>query len=246
MKLVLLGTGGYYVNELRHTACLVLPEIGVVLDAGSGMFRLGDYRATDGLDIFLTHAHLDHIVGLTYLLDVLPEDVQRNTIVHGEAEKLAAIREHLFSEPIFPLMPAFCMQPLTPEVALAGGGKLTHFPLAHPGGSVGYRLDWSDRSLAYVTDTRATADAAYIDHIRGVNVLVHEAYFGDAMSEKAELTGHSCLSTVAQLAAAADVGMLVLVHVDPRLKQDSDFDLKAAQQIFPNTLLGVDRMEIEF
>ncbi len=246
MKLVLLGTGGYYANELRHTACLVLPEIGVVLDAGSGMFRLGEYRATDRLDVFLTHAHLDHVVGLTYLLDVLPEDVQRRTIVHGEAEKLEAIRTHLFSQPIFPLMPAFRMQPLANEVSIGGGGKLVHFPLAHPGGSVGYRLDWSDRSLAYVTDTRATADAAYLEHIRGVNVLVHEAYFGDSMDEKAELTGHSCLSTVAQLAAAADVGMLVLVHVDPRLKDDGDFDLTAAQKIFPNTLLGVDRMEIEF
>jgi ribonuclease Z len=246
MKLVLLGTGGYYANDQRHTACLVLPEIGVVLDAGSGMFRLGEYRATDRLDVFLTHAHLDHIVGLTYLLDVLPEDVQRRTIVHGEAEKLAAIRAHLFSEPIFPLMPAFRMQPLEGEVGLAGGGQLTHFPLTHPGGSVGYRLDWPDRSLAYVTDTRATPDASYLEHIRGANVLVHEAYFGDAMDAKAELTGHSCLGTVAQLAAAADVGMLVLVHVDPRLKQDSDFDLTAAQKIFPNTLLGVDRMEIEF
>jgi ribonuclease Z len=246
MKLILLGTGGYYANELRHTACLVLPEIGVVLDAGSGMFRLGEYRATERLDVFLTHAHLDHVVGLTYLLDVLPAEVQRQTVVHGEAEKLDAIRTHLFSQPLFPLMPAFRLQPLAGDVALEGGGKLTHFPLTHPGGSVGYRLDWPARSLAYVTDTQATADATYIERIRGVNVLVHEAYFGDEMGAKAELTGHSCVSTVAQVAAEAEVGLLVLVHVDPRLKQNADFDLPAAQRIFPSTMLGVDRMEIEF
>lgn len=246
MKLILLGTGGYYANEQRHTACLLLPEIGVVFDAGSGMFRLGEYRVTDRLDVFLTHCHLDHVIGLTYLLDVLPEEVQRQTIVHGDAAKLEAIRTHLFSEPIFPVMPAFRCEPLAGDCTVGDSGKLTHFPLAHPGGALGYRIDWPDRSFAYVTDTTATPDAAYLEKIRGVNVLVHEAYFGDAMNAKAELTGHSCLSTVAQLAAAAEVGLLVLVHVDPRLQQDADFDLKAAQKIFPSTLLGVDRMEIEF
>ena len=75
MKLVLLGTGGYYANDRRHTACLMLPEVGVVLDAGSGMFRIRDYLATDRLDIFLTHAHLDHVIGLTYLIDVLSPEV---------------------------------------------------------------------------------------------------------------------------------------------------------------------------
>ncbi len=246
MKLVLLGTGGYYANELRHTACLMLPEVGVMLDAGSGMFRVADYLATDRLDIFLTHAHLDHVLGLTYLLNVVTKEVQARTTVHGEAPKLAAIRTHLFAEPLFPVKPAFQMQPLMGEVALAGGGKLTHFPLAHPGGSIGFRLDWPGSSLAYVTDTRAAADAAYIEHIRGVNLLVHEANFDDEAGEMAEITGHSCLSDVAKVAAAADVGLLVLVHVDPQLKQDSALDLRPAQQIFQNTLLGTDRMEIEF
>lgn len=65
MKLVLLGTTGYHPNRRRHTACMFLPEVGVVLDAGTGMFRVRDHLATSHLDIFLTHAHLDHVVGLT-------------------------------------------------------------------------------------------------------------------------------------------------------------------------------------
>ena len=246
MKLVLLGTGGYYANDTRHTACLMLPEPGVVLDAGSGMFRVADYLATDRLDVFLTHAHLDHVIGLTYLLGVLPQVVQERTIVHGEQAKLDAVRTHLFSESLFPVMPAFRMQPLPGEAPLAGGGRLTHFPLVHPGGSVGYRLDWPGSSLAYVTDTTAAADAAYVEQIRGVNVLVHEAYFASEADEMAEVTGHSCLRDVAQVAANAEVGLLVLVHVNPQLERDADLDLRTAQQVFPNTLLGTDRMEIEF
>ena len=97
-----------------------------------------------------------------------------------------------------------------------------------------------------MTDTRAAADAAYIECIRGASVLVHEAYFADAADGMAEVTGHSCLGDVARLAAAAEVGLLVLVHIDPRLQQDADLDLRSAKQIFPDTLLGTDRMEIQF
>jgi len=246
VKLVLLGTGGYYTNDRRHTACLMLPEAGVVLDAGTGIFRLRDYLATDRLDIFLTHAHLDHVIGLTYLMDLLPPDVLARTTVHAEPAKIAAVREHLFAEPVFPVAPPFALQPLAREVALADGGTLRYFRLAHPGGSVGFRLDWPSGSMAYVTDTTAGASAPYLDDIRGVDVLVHEAYFGDEDPHLAEITGHSRLPDVARLAAAADVGVLIMVHVNPQLADDNDFDCDAARKMFANTHLGSDQMELEF
>jgi ribonuclease Z len=252
MKLVLLGTGGYYCNDRRHTACLMLPEAGIVLDAGSALFRVRDYLATDQLSIFLTHAHLDHVVGLTYLLDVLSPAVLAATTVYGEPDKLATIRDHLFAAGLFPIMPPFRLAPIDHACPLARGGKLTHFPLKHPGGSIGFRLDWPPaaqaprHSLAYVTDTTADADADYIDEIRGVDLLVHEAFLetdGDGMSET---IGHSCVENVAKVAARAGVGRLVLVHMSPRLLYDADFDLAAAQRIFPATQLGHDKLELEF
>lgn len=246
MKLVLLGTGGYYANDLRHTACYMLPEIGVVLDAGSAMYRVANHLATERLDIFLSHAHLDHVQGLTQLLGILPESVQQQSIVYGDPQKLDAIRTHLFSRELFPVKPAFQLLPLPDTVPLAGGGTLRHFPLTHPGGSIGYRLDWPGTSLAYVTDTIARDDAPYIESIRGVNLLMHEANFGDGSEEMAERTGHSCLSDVARVAAAAEVGLLVIVHVDPSFTDDAQIDVAAAKSIFPNTILGTDRMEIEF
>ncbi|MEX2316347.1 MAG: MBL fold metallo-hydrolase [Pirellulales bacterium] len=246
MKLILLGTGGYYPTSQRHTACLLLPEIGVVLDAGSGMCRLGEYLATEQLDIFLTHAHLDHVLGLTYLVNVVPADVVRQSTVHGDAAKLAAVREHLFDEAIFPVEPPFRFAALDASFTLAGGGSLTHFPLAHPGGSIGFRLDWPGHSLAYVTDTTADAQADYVERIRGVDLLVHECYFADNDGELPAITGHSWLLPVAEVAAAAEVGRLVLVHIGPHYGSDDAFDLAAARRIFNNTQLGVDRCEFEF
>lgn len=246
MKLLLLGTIGYHPNDRRHTACLMLPELGVVFDAGSAMYRVSDYLKTDTLDIYLTHAHLDHVVGLTYMFDVIGKRAMQHVIVHGEQEKLDAVREHLFSEFLFPVTPPFAMKPLASKAKLADGAVLTHFPLRHPGGSVGYRVDWPDRSLAYVTDTMATPDVDYIEKIRGVDLLIHECFFFDDMPERAELTGHSCLLPVAQVAAAAGVGRVVLVHINPLLIDDAQTQLDEARRIFPNIEIGTDRMEIDF
>jgi ribonuclease Z len=246
MKLVLLGTGGYFPTTRRHTACFMLPEIGVVLDAGSGMCRIGSHLQTDRLDIFLTHVHLDHIAGLTYLINLAPKNVLRQSVVHGDAAKLAAIREHLFAEPIFPVPPPFQFEPLHGTCALPNGGTLTSFQLEHPGGSLGFRLDWPGRSLAYVTDTTATAGAAYVEKIRGVDLLLHEAYFADDAKDLPAITGHSSLMRVAEVAAAAEVGRLVLVHLNPIEDNDEAYDLDSARRIFPNMQIGTDCMEIEF
>jgi ribonuclease Z len=246
MKLILLGTGGYFPTSRRHTACLMLPEIGVVLDAGSGMCRIGKYLQTEQLEVFLSHAHLDHITGLTYLVNLIPANVLSRTTVHGNAEKLAAVREHLFAEPIFPVAPPFRFAPIVGSCALPDGGTLRCFPLIHPGGSLGFRLDWPGHSMAYVTDTTADIGADYLANIRGVDLLVHEAYFAADVNNIPARTGHSSLIQVAEVAAAADVRQLVIVHIDPQIQDDSAFDLAAAREIFARTEIGVDGMELQF
>lgn len=247
MKLMLLGTTGYHANDRRQTACLMLPASGLVFDAGTGFYRVTKHLQTETLDVFLSHVHLDHCQGLTYLWDVRAEAPQLGRVTaYAEPDKLTAIRQHLLAELMFPAMPPLELQTLPAEFTLQDGGRLTHFPLRHPGGSVGFRIDWPDRSLAYVTDTTAHVDAEYVEKIRGVDLLIHESYFIDDCPEQAELTGHSCLSDVVAVAAKAKVGRLVLVHVNPLIADDATIDLTAARRVFPKTELGVDGMAIDF
>jgi ribonuclease BN (tRNA processing enzyme) len=246
MKLLLLGTAGYHPNERRQTTCLMLPEAGIVLDAGTGLFRVREHLATPTLDILLSHAHLDHVAGLTFLLDVLYEKHLSRVTVHGDGEKLAAIERHLFSPEIFPVAPPYKTRAVGPPLVLDCGARVSHFPLVHPGGSLGYRLDWPGRSLAFVTDTTAAGEnSPYLPHIRGVDLLVHECNFRDGQDEFALKTGHSCATPVARLAAAAGVKRLVLVHFNPLETGDDPIGLAAVKGIFLNAVLGTDGMTID-
>jgi len=246
MQLVFLGTGGYHPNQRRHTACLLLPQVGVMLDAGTGMFRAAQYLQGPELDIFLSHAHLDHVVGLTYLFDLLEVHPLQRVTVHAESDKLRAVQQHLFAAALFPKMPPYRFQPIQQNTALPGGGLLRHFPLEHPGGVLGYRLDWPGRSMAYVTDTMASPDAPYLAEIKGVDLLVHECYFSDRHKDWAVKTGHSWTSAVARLAADAAVRRLLLTHINPLDGGDDPVDLASARAIFPATDIAEDGMTLEF
>jgi ribonuclease Z len=246
MKLLLFGTSGYHPTERRHTACFMLPEAGIVLDAGTGFFRVREHIATTTLDILLSHTHLDHVVGLTFMLSTKWQRPIERITVHGQAAKLAAVREHLLDEQMFPAPLTCDWRPLEEGPLTIGGAKVTHFPVVHPGGCVGYRLDWPDRSLAYVTDTTAAKSATYIEHIRGVDLLLHECNFRDGQEEWAEKTGHSSTTRVAEVAAAAGVKRLVLIHLDSLDDSDDPVGIAAAHRVFPNTEIGCDGQAIDF
>ncbi|MGD0518782.1 MAG: MBL fold metallo-hydrolase, partial [Thermoguttaceae bacterium] len=109
-----------------------------------------------------------------------------------------------------------------------------------------FRLDWPGRSMAYVTDTTAAADADYVGKIRGVNLLVHECFYPDSRADLAVKYGHSCITPAAEVARAAGVGRLILTHINPLLETDYPADLSAVQKIFPRVEIGEDLMEVEF
>jgi len=244
MRLQFLGTGGYHPTERRHTSCVLLPEAGVAFDAGTSVFRVPACLEQDQLDLYLSHAHLDHVVGLTYFIVPLITGSLRRLRVYGREQDLDAVKTHLFSQQLFPVPPGFEFQVIEERHDISQGGVLTHVPLRHPGGSVGYRIDWPDRSLAYITDTMA--NSSYIDFIRGVDLLIHECNFPDEMQQWCETTGHSHTTAVTELARDAGVGRLFLTHFDPQSDADDPVGLETARAIFPETEIAEDQLTVEF
>ena len=72
-RLTILGGGGWFPAQRRHTACALWRRgnAAILIDAGTGVGRLVERpELLDGverLDILLTHFHLDHVCGLAYL-----------------------------------------------------------------------------------------------------------------------------------------------------------------------------------
>ena len=223
----------------------MLPELGVIFDAGTGLFRARDLIQTNELDIFLSHVHLDHCVGLTFLYDVLWEkDVERVT-VHVAEQKIETIESALYHSDLFPVKPNFELRPLANKINLSSGYQLSTHDLSHPGGCHGFRLDGPASSLAYVTDTVADPNADYVPWLDGVDTLVHECYFPDGWEDRAQMTGHSCLTPVAQVAQQCRAKKLFLVHINPLNESSQPLDLGSVDSIFQPIVVASDQMVID-
>ena len=250
MRCCFLGTAGYHPNEYRHTSSYFLPEIGFALDAGTGFFRVRDLLQTTTLNIFLTHAHLDHVAGLTFLLDVLHGKNVNRLVLHGRKQDLEAVTKGLFDSPFFPLpfqhvgpgKVEYRTQEIKSSFTVEGVRVLTT-ALDHPGGSVGYRFEFEGRSLAYVTDTRCSEK--YLDLIRQADTLIHECNFPDAYLDLAERSGHSTISRVLALAKKAKVRRLYLTHINPLLDPSDPTGLMASKKRWPGVNVAVDGLEID-
>lgn len=261
MKLVLLGTGGFTPTEQAQTACFMLPEMGILLDAGTGLYRASSHLQTPDLDIYLSHAHGDHTSGLTYLfsayfldeINTLTQEVNEHTpavAVEQANRRMHATRVHATQTALVELTPKFApsqfdWRVLQTEERLPCGGKLTSFNLGHHD-EVGFRLDWPGHSLAYVTDTIARPDAVYLEPIRGVDLLVHECNGPNRLAQMMTNIGHSYTAAVAEVAAQVEAKRLVLVHKCPVQEWSVDEDMESARVIFPAVEIGNDGMEIEF
>ena len=90
MKLTLLGTGNALVTECYNT-CFVLSEgeKHFMIDAGGGNTVLRQLKRA-GIDVnaihdlFLTHKHVDHFMGIIWMIRVICQNMQKG-VYHGEA-----------------------------------------------------------------------------------------------------------------------------------------------------------------
>lgn len=253
MKLICLGTAGYHPSEDRHTSCYFLPESGIILDAGTGIFRLPRHIQTEKLHIVLSHAHLDHVAGLTFLLDVLYQRPVDQLCIWGDAEKLDAIKEHLFADLIFPvhLDAQWCPIESGTEFHI-GDCRIDCRDQNHPGGSLGFRLQWvGGKRLLYLSDTTGDTTSEAMDWYHDADLMMHECYFGAAMAQWAQKTGHTWTTRLGEIALGARPRRLLLTHANP-LESDPEslrsevLQVMRAQQEGGDVLWAVDGLELDF
>ena len=93
------------------------------------------------------------------------------------------------------------------------------------------------RSYAYCSDTKY--DEEIIPHIKGVDILYHEATFLHENENWAQTTFHSTSKQAGKIAKKAEVGKLLIGHFSARYK-DLDPFLDEAREEFKNTYLALE------
>lgn len=245
MQVEFLGTGGFHPNDRRETACIMLPEIGLIFDAGTSAYRVPKHIQTDTLDLFLTHAHLDHICGLTYLITPPLTGQIKHLRVYGRKCVIEAVRDHLFSQYVFPVSAPFEFIELDDAGSLKLDSGMTiewEKLLEHPGYSTAFKTDLGNHQFAYVTDT--IVHPSYRDFITDVDTLVHECYFPDSKTDWANHTGHTHATPLAKLAKEVNAGQLIAVHIDPLDESDDPIGLDGMKAIYPQITIADDGLSL--
>jgi len=98
------------------------------------------------------------------------------------------------------------------------------------------------RKIVYTGDTRPFE--GFVKFAANADLLIHDATLDEELGERAEEDGHSTPTQAAENAKKAKVKQLVLTHISARYEDTSPL-LKKAREIFKNTQIAEDFMQIE-
>ncbi len=218
----------------------------VILDAGTGIRELGRalLERSSGApvqgDIFLTHAHWDHIQGIPFFAPIFGRGNHFTIWGSQSLEKSVdkVVRDQM-SPVVFPvtfeeLDATIDFKDLTGGTRCEGNGyEVTAFAVQHPGGALGYRFTEAGGrggALVYVSDNELGAHERYgspedwreqmVDFVRGAAVLIHDTTYTTEEYDHHRGWGHSTFRDAVELALEADVQKLVLFHHEPRRTDD--------------------------
>lgn len=217
-----------------------------ILDAGSGIKKLSDHlmkQSIQGLHgkILISHPHWDHINALPFFV---PLYIPGNEFeIFGASHGHVTMRELISAQMdgvYFPIrIKEFAartyFRDLTEEEFKVDDVTVKTLLLSHPGTCLGYRLEYKDRSICYITDNELFPEGIpghnqnywlkLTDFIRGTNILITDTTYTDEEYESKVGWGHSPVSEVVKLAHEAEVKELHLFHHDPD-QDDEDIERK--------------------
>jgi phosphoribosyl 1,2-cyclic phosphodiesterase len=238
--------GPHTVRYGGNTPCVEIrcgPAI-LIFDAGTGMRALGRCLMQEGglldADVFFSHLHLDHIIGLPFFAPLFAPGHRLRlwagnlTPEHGLEE---AVRR-MMSPPLFPVEVEVCRAAIEYHDFRAGevlaprpGVTLRTAPLDHPDGATGYRLEFAGKAVAYLTDTATRpggCEDAIVALARDADLMIFDCTYTEEEIAAHAGWGHSTWRDAVRLAEAAGAKTLCLFHHDPD-HDDAFMDALAAR-----------------
>ncbi|HOX55141.1 MAG: ribonuclease Z [Candidatus Omnitrophica bacterium] len=241
MKVIFLGTNGWYDTKTGNTIC-ILVQTGkghIVFDAGNGIYKLDRYiKDNKPIYIFLSHFHLDHIAGLHILAKFRFSQGITIMVPSLKSPLLKKIINYPYSIPFKKLkipvkVKEFCPNSLPFDIK---SFKLRHSTFVH-----GYRLTSKGRTVAYAADTGICPNLYRL--AENADLLIAECAYRPG--QQANSWPHLNPESAARVAKKANAKKLALIHFDayyyPNLKKRILAE-NCAKKIFFNTISTKDEM----
>jgi phosphoribosyl 1,2-cyclic phosphodiesterase len=229
-----------------NTACVVLTDGDdepIIFDLGTGLRSYSESipPGAFGGTALISHIHWDHVQGLPFFPPVHQPGSRLDIYgPHQEGGSLGEVFGGLMRPPYFPVHFAdlggdITFYDVTDDVLAIGQHKVTVRPVPHVGPTIGYRVEGTGRSVAYISDHQAPIGFDHIadsvlelaDH---VDVLIHDAQYTPEEFEKKSGWGHCTVSYAVRVAITAGAKKLVLFHHDPAHDDDTLDALLAGAQ----------------
>ena len=237
-----------------NTSCVTVEAENalIVLDAGSGIRRLGNapiVKKHKVIHILLTHLHMDHIIGLGFFGPLY--NPNQEVHIWGPASFNHNLIDRLnryLSPPLFPViirdLPAQVQfHEVTHGVFEIDVLKIYANYVCHPGPTLGYRIEHSGKTFAYIPDHEPALGlrnfsidpewTSGFNIAHDVDLLIHDAQFSDEGYEKCIGWGHSTINHAINFAKLARVKKLLFFHHDPN-HSDEQLEMLAKKHLSEN------------
>jgi phosphoribosyl 1,2-cyclic phosphodiesterase len=219
-------SGSSWAHFGGNTPCLEIVYEGkrVIIDAGTGIRPLGVELQECSVDIFFSHTHLDHLIGLPFFEPLHHKSSSvRLWFPDGTERSPHDLLDSLFSSDFFPLhldqiqaKLSFHKMHLEKPVR-SGNVELSFIRAHHPGMTYCFKIKTPHETFGYITDNELQKeDNALVQFFQGCDLLVHEAQYTDEEYQTKTGWGHSGLSNAIHFVQKVGCKRWIVTHHDPK------------------------------
>ncbi len=200
----------------------------IIVDAGTGMRRLGKQLTTEGCRVFhviFTHSHWDHLLGFPFFKPLYsPDAVIKIYRCPFPGNFIETIVTKMMSPPHFPvryqdLRASITYYEACPQSFIIDSVTITPISLSHPNSGCGYKFSEDGKSFVFLTDNElgfthpgGLKFKDYRAFCEGCELLFHDAEYTPDEYEYSIEWGHSTYTDALELALSSGVRRLGLIH----------------------------------
>jgi len=258
--------GSEYSKYSGNTSCVevLIDQKQLIFDGGTGIIKLGKLISNSiskkELDIFFSHYHYDHIIGLLNFLPIYNKDFTVN--FYGQSIGNKNIRDiitNILKHPYYPIEWK-SLQSQTIFIQIAENDLIkfntsqnkeiivTPISTIHPNKNLAYKISYEDKKFIYLTDFAHYPEEndKIVEFVKNSDLIIYDSNFTpeEYHMKTYEGWGHSHWLNAVKLANDSNSKKLVLFHhkVD---RTDSELEkiLEESRRYFNNTYLAKEEDE---